>query len=43
METITRNKHDLDVGMVHEEIYGYPEKYIYCYGERGGVKSKRTE
>lgn len=40
METITRNNHDIDVEMVHGEVYGYPEKYMYCYGGRGGGKSK---
>lgn len=40
METITRNNHKLEVQVVHEDIYAYPEKYIYCYGGRGGAKSK---
>jgi len=40
METITRNNHDIDMQMVHPEIINYPEKYIYCYGGRGGGKSK---
>ena len=40
METITRNNHRLEVQAVHGDIGAYPEKYIYCYGGRGGGKSK---
>ncbi len=39
-ETITRNKHNLDVEMVHPETYNFLEKYLYFYGGRGGGKSK---
>jgi len=40
METIVRNQHNIDLQMVHPEVYGRSEKYIYAYGGRGGGKSK---